>query len=271
MTTIQKVIKYLAIALAVLLAVSIIGGIMGAFGIFGALFANDAVTDEIKTYEISDDIRELDIKVNAADLTIKTGDAFSVESNLKYLKVSDEGGKLSVKDTTKHLKNYANATLTVTIPEDTVFEKIDITTGACKLSADSLSAEGVKLELGAGDVTIESLVATKYADVDGGAGRIKIGGGAICDLDLDMGVGKLQITSALTGKCELDMGVGDAEITVSGNRDDYALSIEKGVGTITVDGKEVSVMNEKGGDCSIDIDGGVGKVKLDFAESVEGE
>lgn len=35
MTTLQKVIKYLAIALAIFLTVTIIGGILSAVGLFG--------------------------------------------------------------------------------------------------------------------------------------------------------------------------------------------------------------------------------------------
>ena len=41
MTTFQKVIRYLAMALAIFLTVSIIGGILGAVGLFGGLFDDD--------------------------------------------------------------------------------------------------------------------------------------------------------------------------------------------------------------------------------------
>ena len=63
MSTQQKVIKYVAIALAVWLTVSIIGGILGALGIFNVFFGNDAVSDEMTVYSVSSDIRSLD-KIN---------------------------------------------------------------------------------------------------------------------------------------------------------------------------------------------------------------
>ena len=61
MTTFQKVIKYLAMAFALFLIVSIIGGILSMFGLFGGFFGGDAVTEDIKTYEVSSDIQSLEV------------------------------------------------------------------------------------------------------------------------------------------------------------------------------------------------------------------
>ena len=80
MTTIQKVIKYLAIALAIFLTVSIIGGILGALGVVGLFSKKDAVAEELTTYSDFSEIRNLDIEINAADFYIKEGNVFSVES-----------------------------------------------------------------------------------------------------------------------------------------------------------------------------------------------
>ena len=52
MTTFQKVIKYLALAFAVFLSVSIIGGVLSMFGLFGEFFTGDAVTENIKAYAV---------------------------------------------------------------------------------------------------------------------------------------------------------------------------------------------------------------------------
>ena len=97
MTTFQKVIKYLAMAFAIFLTVSIIGGLLSMFGLFGGFFGGDAVTEDIKTYSVSSDIQSLEVKINAADFTIKQGESFSVESNLKHLTVEDKNGVLTIK------------------------------------------------------------------------------------------------------------------------------------------------------------------------------
>ena len=132
---------------------------------------------------------------------------------------------------------------------------------------DQLSAGTMKFELGAGEVTIDKLIATTAIDIDGGAGRITISDGALHNLDLDMGVGHLNLTSALTGESDFDLGIGESNITVIGNKDDYKLDIEKGIGNITVDGTSVSNIKEYGnGNNSIEVSGGIGAINLRFQE-----
>lgn len=268
MTTFQKVIKYLAMAFAVFLTVSIIGGLLSMLGFLGGFFGSDAVSEDIQTYAVSSDISRLEVNINAADFSIKQGEKFSVESNLKHLTVEDKNGTLFVRETKAFGSTYTGSVLTLYIPADTTFEKVNIKTGAGKLTAEQLSADTMDLELGAGEVAIESLVATSGVDIEGGAGKITISGGSLHNLDLDMGVGQLNLTSALSGDCNFDLGIGESNITVIGDRENYKLDIEKGIGNITVDGASASNMKEQGnsGD-SIDISGGIGAINLNFKDS----
>lgn len=265
MTPFQKTVKYLAIAFAIFLTVSILGGVFSVLGLFAGFFGSDAVTEDTKTYTVSSDIRNLEVKINAADFTVKQGDSFCVESNLKHLAVKEENGVLTIRETQKFSKAYTGAVLTLYIPADTVLETASITTGAGRLTADQLSAAAMHFEFGAGEVTIGTLTATSNADIDGGAGKITISGGALHDLDLDMGVGQLNLTAALTGESEFDLGVGESNITVIGNKDDYKLDMEKGIGDITVNGKSISGLKEQGiGSHRIEISGGIGAIHLAF-------
>lgn len=268
MTALQKVIKYLAIAFAVFLTVSIIGGILGAVGLFGGFFASDAVLEEVKTYSVTAQIRNLDIEINAADLSIKEGEVFSVESNLKHLKVEENGGLLTIEETKKYTGTYTGAVLTVYVPAGTVFDSVNLTTGAGRLTIGNLFSGTLDFELGAGDVAIESLVAAESADIEGGAGRITVAGGALRNLDLVMGVGQLNLTAALTGNCQLDMGVGESNITLIGSKEDYKLELEKGLGSILVDGVNVSDYGSHGnGSNQVEINGGVGSINVSFKDA----
>ncbi len=267
MTNFQKVVRYIAIGLAALLAVSIIGGIISVVGYFGGFMFNDATTEDMKTYTISSEINSLYVDINAADITVKQGDTFSVESNLKHLTVKDDDGLLSVKETKTLFKNYNNATLIITIPTDTEFDKAELKTGAGRLTVDTLCAEVLDCEFGAGEVKIDSLSASDEADIDGGAGKITISGGSINNLDFDMGVGQLNFTSRLMGECDLDLGVGESNITLLGTKDDYTLDIEKGLGNITVDGDNISNTSGLGnGQNKVDMSGGIGAINVKFEE-----
>ena len=274
MTTLQKVIKYLALAFAIFLTVSIVGGILSAVGFLGSLFSDDDaewgdVIGETKTYTVSSEISDLNIQINAADFYIKEGNGFSVESNLKNLEVDEKNGCLTLKDLTKIKLNgsnaYENAVLTIYVPAGMAFDNVNIKTGAGRFTVDSLSAATIGFELGAGDVTISKLIAEKSANIEGGAGRITISDGAIKNLDLEMGLGQLNLTSALTGDCNLDSGVGEMNVILLGSKDDYELDIEKGIGNITVDGKNVTDFGSSGnGANEVDIHGGVGAINVRF-------
>ncbi len=269
MTTFQKVVKYLAIAFAIFLSVAIIGGLLGAAGLFGGLFDDEVVLENLEFYSVSADIRSLEIEINAADLRIKEGEAFSVESNLKYLKVEERGNTLFVKETRKLSGTYDSAVLTLYIPTETEFDNVELTTGAGRLTVENLSAETIDFELGAGEVNITSLTATRSAEIDGGAGRITISSGTLGDLELGMGVGQLNLTSALTGNCQMDLGIGESNITLIGSKEDYRLEIEKGIGSVSIDGKNVTDYGSSGnGTNKVKINGGIGAIRVLFKEVV---
>ena len=76
-----------AFALAICLSVGIIGGIVGAVAIIGGFLEGGNVLEEVKGYEISNEIKSIDIKISADDFEIIEGDRFFVESDIKI-----EGG-----------------------------------------------------------------------------------------------------------------------------------------------------------------------------------
>lgn len=266
MTDFQKLIKFLAIAFAAILAVGIIGGILGVIGLFGGLFEESGVLEDGKTYAVSGTVTQLEAEISAADFTIKEADSFSVESNLKNLTVTEKNGTLTIKEKQRFGSTNSDGVLVLYIPADTVFERVSITTGAGRLSADSLSAESLQLELGAGEVAVNQLTATKKADIDGGAGKITVSGGVLSNLDLDMGVGQLNLTSAFHGENELNLGIGESNLTFLGSKAEYSIEVEKGIGGITVNGSPVSSFKTPGnGQREVDINGGIGAINLSFS------
>lgn len=268
MTTMQKVIKYAALAFALVLALSIIGGIVSGVALLGGFIDGNATTDDLKTYEIdpSANIVSLDIEIGAADFAIKEADAFLVESNLKNLTIEQKNGTLTIKEKTK-FGRYNGATLTLYIPMDKRLQKADIETGAGRFTADSLIVNELTLELGAGEVYLKKISADSSSHIAGGAGKLTIADGTLCNLELEMGVGQLNLTATLYGNNELDLGVGETNITLIGPEENYSVDIEKGLGGITVDGKSVSSYGKSGnGQSRVDIDGGIGAIHLNFKD-----
>ncbi|MBO5153281.1 MAG: DUF4097 family beta strand repeat protein [Eubacterium sp.] len=269
MTDFQRIIKYCAIAFGVFLTVSIIGGICGALGMVAVFFDGDrTAAGEMKTYTVGDEIENLYIEVSAAEIEIISGEKFSVDSNHKYLSVEEDNNTLRITEEKKIFGvSSKGVSVVLTIPEDHVFEDADIAAGAGKVHIDTLSTNTLMLDLGAGKSTIDDLNVMTRACINGDTGKVKIKNSRINDLDMDVGVGKLTMTSALTGTCKVDYGIGKAELTLVGNKEDYQIKLDKGVGEATLDGKRMNDGSVYGGGHNrIDIDGGVGSIQIEFEE-----
>ncbi len=264
----QKAVKYGAMALAILLAVSIFFGIASiVLSIFGV---SDAV-GEMKTYELTGDMQNLDVEISAADFKITEGDNFSVKSNLKDLHVDLSGGTLKIEDKSRGvfgifgIKNYNGALLEITLPKGFTFMSIELETGAGVVEIDRLRALETELQLGAGKVNIKHFTALKSASVEGGTGEFNILDGEIADLDFDMGIGECNIRSRLTGNADIDLGVGETNLTLIGSESDYEIRFSKGLGSISYNGKDVEDNQIIGGGAArIDISGGIGALKVEI-------
>lgn len=270
MNSVQKVIKYLALAFAIFLSVSIIGGIItGLTGVSYILLGSDnEAVGEMQVYPIEGEISSLSVDLSGAELKIQTADKFSVESNHNYISVKAENGKLRIYETKKLFSVYPKGvTVILNIPKGFVFDDATVDTGAGKVQIDSLSADILRLSLGAGKAEIKNLTVNSRADIDGGAGELKIDGGRLCNLELDMGVGELTLKSRIEGKSQLDYGVGETNLTFLGSREDYKIEIDKGIGEARLAGESMKDDSVYGwGENRIEIDGGIGAINIDFSE-----
>lgn len=257
-------------AFAIFLSVSIIGGIItGLNGVSYILSGrnNDAV-GKMQVYPIEGEISSLSLSLSGAKLEIKTSDKFSVESNHNYISVKSENGQLCINETKKLFSVYPkDVTVILNIPDGFVFDEATVETGAGKVQIDSLSADVLKLSLGAGESEIRNLTANSRADIDGGAGRLNIDGGLLCNLKLDMGVGALTLKSRIEGQSRLDYGIGETRLTLLGSREAYKIELDKGIGEAKLCGESMRDDSVYGaGNNRIEIDGGIGAIHIDFSE-----
>lgn len=268
MTEAQKIIKYIAMALAIFLIVAIIGGVVTCLSFISLVFTdNDKVSvTELTDYSLKDTDR-LYIDLEAADLEIISGESFAIKSNHEYLKVEESSNSLSIKETKRLWKvNDRGYKVVLTIPESTTFESVTISTGAGRMSLDTLNTKVLKLRLGAGEVVLSNVNVTDKTELDGGAGEIKVSECTFTDLDMQIGVGECNLTAFVLGDSEIDCGVGEVDLKFIRTADcDYTLSVDKGLGEVAVDGTSVKDGYTTGfGENEIDINCGVGEVDIEF-------
>ena len=256
MNTTQKVIKGFAICLAVLIILSIINGIVFlATSTIG--FNNDVNISEA----YSSNIKNINIDVGSTNMIIKKGDILSIDADnvSKEFKIKEQGNTLSIKE--KKITIFGNkksSHTTITIPSSLNNLSIDI--GAGKLELSDITSNNFSLNQGAGKVVITNLISNNTT-IDGGAGELHITSSKLQNLDLDLGAGKCYYNGILLGNNKIDQGVG--ELILDLQNDDYKFKVEKGLGSITVNGNSYSEDFEVGeGTNIIDIDGGVGSINI---------
>jgi len=270
MTSAQKVIKYLAIAFAIFLIITIISTILGVlYALSGVLGLRTDSTSGGPMTTISFEgahIAVLEIDIDYTNLTIKTGEFFKVETNNNDIKCKQSNEKLEIKDEKYNwFSNYDNEDLIVYIPENLELENAEINAGAGKINIENLTTKKLSLELGAGETEVKSLNVSNECNIEGGAGRVNILGGTIKDLDLDMGIGEINLSSKLTGKSDIDAGVGNLKVNLQGDKETYKIKANKGIGNIKINGKDISNSEIYGnGENHIEVDGGVGNIDIDF-------
>lgn len=275
MTSAQKVIKYLATAFAIFLIVTIISAILnGGYALLntcGLIHTNkNIVTEDLEV--ISSEIKEvstLHIDLAYTNLDIRTGNEFKIETNNSKITYTNNNGSVKIKEEKQNWLNNNNASnLIIYLPGDMIdMDEIKIETGAGKINIEKLNTQSLYLELGAGDVYIENLIATSEAKIDGGVGKTELKSCEINNLNANLGMGEFTFRGKLTGKSEIDSGVGAINIDLMDNKTNYTIEVDKGLGNVTLDGQKLEEDRVYGtGKNHLEIDGGIGEIKVKFKE-----
>lgn len=269
MTVFQKVIKYLALALAMFLMTIIISLIAVIILSVSNFFENrvNEDTKDIKELVCNyDNIRNLNISLDYSNLYIKESDKFFIQTNSADINCNNKNGTLDIKENKNWFFVDKSRILVVYIPKENNFNDITINTGAGNVEIEGLLTNSLNLDLGAGETKIDDISSNKTF-ISTGAGKLTISKGTINDLKFDIGVGEVSITSKLTGNNKIEAGVGSLNLNLLGNIDDYKVKIEKGIGKATIDSKNVSDNEIVGtGDYFVNIEGGVGQIDVNFIE-----
>ncbi|MDD6224633.1 MAG: DUF4097 family beta strand repeat-containing protein [bacterium] len=272
MSQFQRIMKYFAIAFAIFLIFSIISSIMIGVQTITMIFSDDGIGEKLEVLNIHGDSQVLDIDLSFSQLWIKKGDTFQIKSNQKNIEVIENADTLILKEKKRNwlldlFKLNDDRVLVVYVPDDLIFDEVSIENGVGKVKIEILKARKLNLDLGAGKVEIDHVVVTEETIMDGGAGEMIVRHGKLHDLDLDLGVGNVSFTALITGNSQIDAGVGSMNLQLVGTLSDYKLKLDKGIGTVMIDGAKMGDNTYYGsGNHFIDIDGGVGSIQVGFID-----
>ena len=269
MTTTQKIIKYLAIAFALFLVISIFSIIFGlSREIISSINSDKKDSKLLEEYTtISNNVNNIEsfkIDISNDDIEIKEGEKFEVKTNDPDVKFYHENSKVKIKtDKTFswHLSNSSRGTIIIYLPNEFNISELNLNLGAGKIDIDKIFVETLLMDLGAGTMTAKEINVYEKATINGGAGNINIYSGTINNLNLKLGAGNASIESDLTGSNTLTTGVGKLNLGLSRSKDNYKFDISKGLGNIILNDFDVSEDTLIGdGETKIKISGAVGNI-----------
>lgn len=268
----QRIIKYLAIGIAIFLIVNIISltmfVIISISNIFNDNDNNNTITDDFKNIKIKTEINKLDIETKGVNIIIKEGNKLKIETDNKDIKTKESNNRLLIiEDNNNWFYKNDHTELIIYVPKEYQFNEVSIDNGAGKIEIDALNAKIINLDLGAGQVDINNLNVSDESDIEGGAGEINIQNSSLNNLDLDLGIGKTTLNSYLYGINQIDCGVGELIVDLIGTEDDYKIKVNKGLGTANLDDEKIKSDTYYGkGNNIIEINGGIGSININLTK-----
>lgn len=264
----QKLIKYVAIAFGLYLAISIIGALVGVIvGVTSGVEILKEFTGN-KNVELVDETRDFDelsglnLNISSSNLTIKSeGDSYRLETHNipKTAKIECKNDVLEIKNE-KNLKSESS--ITIYVPENVQLSRINLEIGAGNVEISNIEATNIDFSFGAGNVNIQNLK-SENPTIECGAGQVKLENTELTEAKLSAGVGKLIYSGHLNGESRIECGVGDVEMNLEGGKDNYSIKVQKGIGNIKINDESVADNSTTGeGPNKIYIEGGVGDINI---------
>ena len=212
----------------------------------------------------ADTLRELYIEVAACELYIKESEddhvRLAIDGNADRFRYRAEDGSLRIVRKSDWGMKWIGINMDMSdkmylyLPKNTELDYVDIEVGAVNMHSVGLTAHDANIEVGAGELEIESLTVDNEAVLSVGAGKIRIKN-LVCDeADMDIGAGDLDIDDAMISKeADIDLGMGNVNIggVIAGD-----LNVDCGMGTVILD------MDDAEQDHNFKIDCAMGTVEV---------
>lgn len=205
-----------------------------------------------RSYELSV-VKSLDLELRYDDVKFQpcTGNQILVEianDPDNNVRVHSDGEEIEIRS----IKHKNNRKITISIPDKTEFENLDIDLDAGIVTIDqNLQAGCLGISVGAGELVANSAMSAAEADIEVGAGTVMIK-----NLDAD----------SVQGEC----GVGEMNITLQGKKENYQYHTECGVGTLKVGDEDFSGVSGEheyhpdGAKRTLELECGMGELKVSF-------
>lgn len=195
----------------------------------------------------SSTVTNLDLIIGAGKCIISksSDDYFHIYSkNAEKYQYYTENHTLYIKGF-KHSSHHENGNVIyLEIPKNFYFENISIELGAGNIETDELLAKNnIDIYVGAGHLSAELLVAENKLTSQVGAGNIEIQNGSVKDSDMMIGFGHMTYNGVITNDLSSECGMGSLTLQINDAYEKHNYDIELMMGSMIFNGTTHSAVS----------------------------
>lgn len=241
--------------------------IYGTSRIFGGVSVEDKVTN-VEESALLDKYTQLDIDMDVSDIDIVKGTEYRLDysgtDNLEFSYKVDNGVlKITQKQKIMFFGN-SGANLTLTVPQDAVFERADISPNVGDVSIEDINVDTYISDTDVGDTKIYGS-SIKNIELESNTGDVAIIECEIGRADIQSDVGEVEIKKCNFENLDIESDVGDVVIESENSLDSYAFDLKTDVGTVEINYKDMDKSYNTGkSEKKIKVKGNVGDIKITY-------
>ena len=275
MTDFEKGVKAFAIALAVILSIVFIGGIVGIIGNIarGFQIGAEAVSEaaESASSAISDSAAEVhqNFYNGVAEHFSQTSDYYFLPEEVDELSISNGIGEMTIKETD-------NEKIHISLGGSAECSEVRLSGSTLKIESSGVDVEifgiriGEKVDNENGGMVIELPKNVTFDEVliENGIGNMEIAGLKAEEITIATGTGHLTCNDIDADEIRVESGVGEVEMNFSWPMNTYDMRIEPGVGSITINGVKQNEINHTNRDAAktLRLSSSIGSIVVNFSE-----
>ena len=246
-------------------------------------------TRKVPTFSVSetynDDIKSLDLQFNYGEIKLVEGDEFSIEGSHLQDK---EGFTSEVKDGVWVIREtgserihvfgfrvpvslgfHGTPSITITIPKGFAAENVRLELGAGSMTVDSITANTGSFIVDAGELIVEQLNISEQSRYSVSAGYMKLYNINADNVVVDCGAGYINMEGTITGKNEISCDIGRIKLALEGDPKDYSYHMDTDIGNVVLNGKKYTGSYSRSSKAelgSFDMECSIGNITLDIHE-----
>lgn len=235
---------------------------------------------QLETEQV-ENVSAVDFELGVNSYRILVGDAFRIEGSeesMKLLESYKQGDTWHIKTKKTGWYRFGRryGDITIYIPENANLRSAEVQVGVGECDIQTLQAENISLQVGAGSLTIQELRSAKAASIEVGVGELNVISAQTNGISMECGMGSVTMTGNVEGNVDIDCGMGEVILDLENKDTDYNYNAQVGMGQVSIGDRSAGgiggqLKQQNGANYTIEIDCGMGEVQVNFKNALKNE